>query len=343
MKISTPTLANNSFSIQQISSAGLNHLKSLVGQTTSIQITHTHGSQVGIQVGQHHAQAYSQLNLTANSQLQVQVTEQSGKIRLTVLPTSPAETNTQNWLRQLIPNQTPLNQTLNFLTQPQIFSILPHTLQNMINNLIDQLFRPAQLNAKKLQHAIAQSGQFLENHLKQNQGQLLSKDIKAQLFQVQHQLNITPQTQTNPSLGHALKLVNQSIQAIQLNQIQQTEQPDNLISQIYSEHQHQIQAVKLIFKQPKQDAQQDREVLIILELDENRKLEAKIRMTQDDGFKIWLHTPSQAFEKTLTEQLTILKDGFEQAGLALNLLEISRQPLVKNEKIQPSNLINIKV
>lgn len=333
--------------LSQVTPAALQHLKTLVGQTINITVTQVSQNNVTLQYGGQTLQAQSTLDLKPQSQLQVRVNESQGQIQLSVQPQAKPETLQQQLLRQVLPTQTPINQTLNFLTQPQNFQLLPTVIQGLLTSLIEQLLRPQHITGKKLQDSIAQSGQFLENQLKNNQTANISKDLKARLFQLQQQISQLSSQQRTPTLTQALTLVNQSIQAIQFNQLQQMDFEQGLLASITLQNHNRIDAIQLEFRKNSEQTNSNWEVVFKMNLQnpalDEQLLECKITMDDQEQFKIWFFSKASALRTQVENQFELLKEGFSQAGLALNLLQFSAQPLDATATSQSLGLIDIKV
>jgi hypothetical protein len=343
VKISPQHSSNYALNLSSISSTALKELKSLVGQSVTVNIGQVQRGSVELDLNGQKLQAQTNLDLKPNSRLQVQVNEINGQIRLTIQSPNKNETLQQALLRQNLPTQTPLNQTLNFLTQPQVFQLLPVAIQGMLNSLIEQLIRPAQLDGKKLQQAITQSGQFLESQIKNGQTQSLSKDIKAQLFQLQQQLTNAISSQKTPTLTQALTLVNQSIQAIQLSQLQQTTEVHSLFSQLSVNGEKRVESVQLEFKSNPQSEVENWEVMLSMSLKDHQVLEAKLAMDRNEQFQIWFFSDNVEIKQLVENRFELLKQSFKAAGLALNLLQFSVKPLVLSKTGQSLGLIDVKV
>lgn len=339
MKISN--LLPQQLILSQLSNTTLNHLRSQVGQTIQLNITQVNGSQVQFQHQGHNLSAQTDLKLNPNSQLTVKVTQTNSGIQLLVQgDNKPQQLQIQQQiLRTLLPNQQPLNQVLNQLIQPQNMQALPASVQSLLNNLLDQLMRPNQLRGQNLKEALLNSGQLLENHLKQGATKDLQKDIKAQLFHLQSQL-AAEATRNQPSIARALSQVKQAIQGIQLNQWSQLNEAHNLSALLNLNNEYLIEQVELIFHQPNKHSRHW-EVFFEAEVNEN-PLQGKIQMDEEDNFNILLHTPSENLEKSLKNNLKTLKKDFAESLMPITMLEFSNQPISKPVKRMQSGLINTK-
>lgn len=357
MKI-TPQLPLNSLQISQLSSNALQSLRGLVGQTVNLTVNDVRQNTVNLQLGNQSLQAQTNLDLKPQTQIQAKVTEQNGQLRLIVQaqPQVKTEVVSQNFLRTALPNQMPLNQTLTFLSQPQILQQLPPAIQNTITQLLEQILRPTLLDARRLEQAIRASGQFLENALKTRPGSDLSKDVKANLFKLQQQLQqqLSAKSSLNrtnapqPGLVQALTMVKQSVQAISLNQFQQLEQKDNLISSLAIESQQKVEPINLEIKRKNYQKQEFWEVVLQMGIsssaaEEVQSLECKISMSEAEEFKVWFYSENQELISKVSDKLDHLKKSFNNSGLALNLLEISSQPIVEKVKNRKHGLIDIKI
>lgn len=323
----------------------LNTLKSLAGQTLPIQILRISGDQVSFNLNGQTYQAQTQLELKANDRLSVNVHEHNGKIRLTLNATANNTDTIKTLYRQLLPAQTPIQQTLNFLNQPQVMQQLPAALQAQISLLIEQLLRPQPLlDGKRLQQALASSGMFLEKHLTQSATARLSQfDIKAQLFKLQQGLENLNRSQQTPTLTQALTLISQSINKISLTQLEQLDSLQQNLAIIPINDNNRVTAIQLEIRQKKMASASQWEVILSLSLKTEDDVLCKLSWIEDSFFNCLFYVEDTQLAEQIKPQLPELKRLFDDAGLALNMLRLSATKPQFSQNSKKVGLIDIKI
>lgn len=338
MKIQ-PTMPAALTGLTQLSGGQLGTLKALVGQTLPITITQTTAGQVNFQLNGQTYQAQTGLNLKPNDRLQVQVEQHQGQIRLTIQPQRNAPQETlQAHYRQLLPQQMSLQQTLQFLSQPQLLQQLPAAVQTQLNALIEQILRPQQpLDGKRVKQALLNSGLFFENKLTRPDPKL-NTDTKAQLFKLQHGL---AQNTSTPSLTQALTLIGQSLNKITLNQIQQIENPLQLQAELPLQHEDDITPLQLEIR--KQTHPNQWEAILYLSLHEEQGVICKITWVDERYFNGMFFIENADLRDTFQQALPELKTMFDDAGLPVKLLQTTPVKPTFSQNAQKIGLIDIKI
>ncbi len=323
----------------------LNSLKALVGQTVPIQVTHTRANQVSFNLNGQTYQAQTQLDLKPNDRLNVNVHEHNGKIRLSLTTASTSNDAIKTLYRQLLPTQTPIQQTLSFLTQPQVMQQLPAGLQAQISLLIEHLLRPQPtLDGKRLQLALANSGMFFEKNLTQAETARLSQsDIKAQLFKLQHGLENLTRSQTTATLTQALTLISQSINKISLTQLEQLENQQQNLAIIPVNDNNRITAIQLEIRQKQIYKRLQWEVILSLSLKKDDDVLCKLSWIEEDFFNCLFYVEDDELSFTIQQQLPELKCLFDDAGLALNMLQLSVTKPQFSQNSKKLGLIDVKI
>lgn len=323
----------------------LSQLKPLIGQTLNVQVIKVTPDQVSLNLGGQTVQAQTQLSLKPNDQLRVHVQEHQGQIRLQIQSTNQSADTSKAFLRQLLPQQVPIQQTLNLLSQPQLFQQLPPIIQSQISAILDQLLRPnSHLNAKNIKQALTNSGILLENKLssKSASSQTLQADLKGQLFKLQKNLqSLTPQS-NNPSITQALTLVNQSINKITLNQLHFLDNA-SILSNLPLQLPHQVGAITLEIRNKGGKEKTDWEVILQMTLQQVDDVICKLSLKNNDQIDCYFYTEYEQLANQIKSAFPSLREMFQQASLALNLLELSVTKPSFSPNTQQVGLIDIKV
>ena len=323
----------------------LNLLKPLIGQTLNVQVIKVSSDQVSLNMGGQTVQAQSQLNLKPNDQLRVNVQEHQGQIRLQIQSANNTSDNSKVYLRQLLPQQIPIQQTLNFLSQPQLLQQLPPIIQSQISAILDQLLKPnSHLTAKNLKQALTNSGILLENKLsaKNVSPQSTQGDLKGQLFKLQQGLQQLTTLSRNPSIIQALSLVNQSINKITLNQLHFLDNTA-LLSNLPIQLPHQVGAITLEIRNKIDPDQQHWEVILQMTLEEPDDVTCKLSLKNSHQLDCFFHTDVEILANRIQNAFPTLREMFNQVGLALNMLELSIAKPSFSPNTQQVGLIDIKV
>lgn len=323
----------------------LNQLKPLIGQTLNVQVIKVTQNQVSLNLGGQTVQAQTQLNLKPNDQLRVNVQEHQGQIRLQIQSTNHTADSSKVYLRQLLPQQTPIQQTLNFLSQPQLLQQLPPIIQSQISAILDQLLKPnSHLNAKNVKQALTNSGILLENKLssKSPPSQAVQTDLKGQLFKLQQSLQSLTAQSSNPSITQALTMVNQSINKITLNQLHLLDNT-SILSNLPLQLPHQVGAITLEIRNKTDKEKTHWEVILQMSLQEADDVTCKLSLKNNDQIDCFFHTEDASLARQIQSAFPILREMFNQASLALNLLELSISKPSFSTNTQQVGLIDIKI
>lgn len=336
---------SSSLKLNALAPTALNLLKPLIGQTVSVQVIKVTSDHVSLNLGGQTLQAQTQLNLKPNDQLRVNVQEHQGQIRLQIQPNNNAVDLSKTHLRQLLPQQSPIQQTLNFLSQPQLLQQLPPIIQGQISAILDQLLKPnSHFNAKNIQQALTNSGILLENKLssKNTSFQSTQSDLKGQLIKLQQSLQALTAQSNNPSITQALTLVNQSINKITLNQLHFLDNA-SILTNLPLQLPHQVGAITLEIRNKVDKEKSHWEVILQISVHETDDVTCKLSLKNDDQLDCYFHTEHQMLANQIQQAFPTLREMFNQAGLALNLLELSIVKPSFSPNTQQVGLIDIKV
>lgn len=342
VKIQGAALNSPQLQINLNNSSVISTLRGLVGQTINLQVVQAQPQQAEVRIAGQVVTAQTNLALTPGQQLQAKVGENQGQIRLNILPQAQTADVSKAFYRQLLPHNVSLQQTLNFLQQPQVLSQLPTVVQGQLSLLLDQLLRPQLLDAQRLKQALNQGGSFFENKVKQQQAGL-QQDIKAQLFKMQQQLANINSNQRSPSLAQALSLVHQSINKISLNQLNQLNQDTAALANLAIANHQYVDQLQLEIRKNQIQGAQVWEVIFNLSI-ENQDITCKLNWhSQQMEFNCWFFVADSTLSHAFSQQLPALREMFIQAGLALNLLELTANKPQFSANAKQLGLIDIKI
>ena len=342
VKIQGAALNSPQLQINLNNSSVISTLRGLVGQTINLQVVQAQPQQAEVRIAGQVVTAQTNLALTPGQQLQAKVGENQGQIRLNILPQAQTADVSKAFYRQLLPHNVSLQQTLNFLQQPQVLSQLPTVVQGQLSLLLDQLLRPQLLDAQRLKQALNQGGSFFENKVKQQQAGL-QQDIKAQLFKMQQQLANINSNQRSPSLAQALSLVHQSINKISLNQLNQLNQDTAALANLAIANHQYVDQLQLEIRKNQIKGAQVWEVIFNLSI-ENQDITCKLNWhSQQMEFNCWFFVADSTLSHAFSQQLPALREMFIQAGLALNLLELTANKPQFSANAKQLGLIDIKI
>lgn len=338
-----PTNLNLLSTIQATSAAPI---KLSLGQSLLINVTQIKDNQFQFNLGGQTFTANTKSPLTETGQIRVTVQQVSPNLIFAAASTKsapaaqqPQQQFIQNILRQLLPSQLPINQALQQLTQPALMQQLPPAIQAQLTSLFEQFFKPnAQLSAKELRTQIQNSGLFLENRLKQDP-KLVQHDLKAKLLQLNQQ--ISQHSQTNTTASKLSAILGQAINKITVQQINLYENPALFNLQLPLAADSQIQKIQIEFRKSQQSKSQQTEVIVDLTLDIG-EMSTKIVLDNDTlSAYIWANTPE--LEKMISQHLNNLRESFQQAGLSVKNLLLSKTKPESSAQTSQIGLIDLHI
>ncbi len=175
--------------------------------------------------------ARTELPLQTGQQLRLTVTQLQPQVTLSIQ--KPAPPPAELLSQRATPQQQPLQQALQNLTQMLQSPTTPKMSQQAIQQLLQNLPTLVQLiDPKQLKTQISKSGTFMENNLVNNRGGELKGDLKMQLLQMKSRILNQPDQQNQQKM---LKQVDALIARIETNQLK------SLQSQTQSQTQTQTQ------------------------------------------------------------------------------------------------------
>lgn len=341
--VQTPSTPQAIKTLSNLNALNSSALGLQVGQVVSLQVHAVRDQQVQFSLG-NQPQKYitnlpNGLQPQTNDKLSAQVQATHPELTLKILPnkTTTTENLSHQLLRQLLPNQQPLNQLLPLLIQNS--QALPTSLQAQITQLVDSLFKPQKgLQGKDLQQKILSSGLFLENQLsKADTKTNLKQDFKAQLLQLK--ANLT-QNEAQQSLNQT---VNKLLDKVTLQQVQAIQQGFLALDMPLSPN-TQLQQIQIDIRKSKQN-QSIWEVVLDISLiyqGQTSQLMTKIHFDQE-AFSIIFWSDNINFGTDLASKFDRLQEFFHVNQLTIKQLLMSAQPIRANENLQKVNLIDIRV
>ncbi len=317
-----------------------------VGQVVTAKIEQIQGKQVTFSIGNQTLVATSKSDIQESGIIQVRIKQLQPTIELAIVqpPKQNSSQQLQNTLqaalRQVIPNQTALPQAFQ---QISLLQGLPASLLGPVNQLLEQVSKTQiPLSGSALKEKMADSGLFLESRLKQADKQNLNNDIKSQLLSLQKQteaLNIrSPSSQISQLLGS----LSQAINRITLQQLQLYENPNITPLDLPYNHDKQNDQDYIEFRKHTQPDSPSWEVLIDLHLPTG-EMSAKLTLNQQSEFNCFIWCETEVLEQNISENITQLKNQFENQELQLHNLHIVKQKPTKTEKSTQVALIDIRI
>lgn len=364
----------NNLNLSQLQNLTERNLSSVlkVGQQLNVNIDKINGNQVLMKLGSLSLNATTQDSALKTGPAKVEVTQTQPQLMVTFVKTSATVANAatsnqkaietqllQTALRQLLPNQTSLNQTFQQLLQ---LPSLPSNLQAPLQLLLDQIKKTqAPSNGKNLKTDIENSGLFFESKVKNlpagKNTQTLQNDLKAQMSQLLRTAQSTePQ---NANIKQLSQTLIQAINRISYQQLSYFENPMHLQMEFIRERGKDTIEEQLHFKKNQRANQSSWQVWLQVDLPEGI-LQTKVVLNElsspDQNTEspvvspkrqlfctFWCENPEvlkkiQQNEKALIAQLLQLE--LENASV-----QLSQEPLEFNpdEQKQRVSLIDIKI
>ena len=338
-----PSNLPNQITLSQSQSATpLNRLFTL-GQILTANIQPINQNEARLTVGQHSFIAKTPVPVSDNGQIQVKVKQLTPELQLTIVKPgspeakAPQQQVIQNAYRQFIPSQMPLSQTFQ---QINLLQSLPPNVQLQLQTLANQLLKQENnLSGKSIKQKILDSGLFMEakirNNPSQNITQALKNDVKAQLLQLQSQVNTqasqASQSSAAGSLNKLSELLSQALSRITVQQVQLIENPNITPLIQLNESNQEYREDKVEIRRRAHEDKQEWEVYINLELelgefmsklvlDEENNLNCFIWCSSDD-----LKTEVEKFLNRLENNLALQSFNQVQVQLVPAKIETSKE------------------
>jgi len=321
-------------------------LKLSTGQTLSITVTKSEGSQVFFNLAGKAVSAYSQHTFAEGKQLDVKVAQTNPSVILQIQTpatnqsAAKAETAIQTAYRQLLPNQQPINQSILQLVQLTNSNLLPSAIQTQLSGLLDQLFKlNGQLNGKDLKAQLQASGLFFESRIAK-EGKPPANDFKGKLFQLLGAIQssksegLTPQSK----LGNILA---QTLNKVSIQQVQAIENPNILNVELPLQPNHWLDKIAVDIRKNAQVNPTLYEIIIDLTLVKG-SLSTKL-ILQNDAINVSIWADNTTLEKEVSAALPHLKTLFEEANIPLKNLFITKQKPENSPLAQKVALIDIRI
>ncbi len=302
-------------------------IKLTQGQTLHINITGIKGDQIQFNLGGQTFTANSKVPLSETGQIKVTVLQTQPSLLLGIPPEKTSSQQTQqtiqNTLRQLLPNQIPITQAMQQLTQPSVIQLLPPHIQAQLGSLLESYFKmTANTSAKDIKLQLNNSGLFFEAGIKKNQ-QPSAQDLKGKLLQINQQINNL--VQSNATANKLSAILGQAINKITLQQIQLFENPNLLSLQFPMQQESSIKQIQIDFRKNILTEKPLTEVFLNLNLSEG---EITYKLVLDgESLSIYIWTDIPSLEHQISKEMENLRQQLTDSGLPLKNLLLSQNKL----------------
>ncbi|UQB42979.1 hypothetical protein JX580_03555 [Thiomicrospira microaerophila] len=295
-------------------------LKSMVGQTVSLQVLQREDGGLKVSVAGQSFLAKTQLEVTPGQTLLARVTEHQGQIRLIVNQEGLPKLDDKAIYRQLLPNSTAVNQVLSTLMQPQMLAQLPASVQATVNQILNQLLRiDSRLTAEKFKQALEGSGVIFESSLRKKHSEV-NKDLKGQLFKLQQQIaDQAAGSRSTPSLAQALGLVGQAINQISLLQYNQLGLNDLFTSTIPMLSESRVEAIQIEIRHKPDREHEVWEVMFSLQIHDAPLV--CLLSYGEDLFECKFYIEDQDVMARIKQHQDLLEHYFAESGLKLRSIQ----------------------
>lgn len=344
-QLNTATTLTNATSVA--TGATNTTIRLVAGQILNIVITQTNSAQTNFNLGGQSFKATSPTSSALDTgNLLVQVKSTSPSLQLEILPskttsqnlTAQNQTLIQNTLKMLLPNQMPITQALQALSQPSFLQLLPPTLQAQLQNFFNQLLKPGKdLKTDFLKENMQNSGLFLENTLKKKADP--KEDLKAKFLQMQ---NLASQATLSESTIKLSSVLGQAINKITLQQMQLLEHPQSLYITPPIHPDSPIEAIDIEVHKPPSEKNQKYEVLLNIDLPQGT-IVAKLVLDNEDSLSAYIWGDTQNLEEQISEGLPTLQQRFAEAAIKTNLVLLSKVKPEAAQKAPQVTLIDIRI
>lgn len=337
----------NNLNLSQLQNLSEKNLSSMlkVGQTLNVNIEKVDGNQVQLRLGNVSLNAVTQDASLTPGKARVTITQTQPQLIVSLHKPAVADNQTasqqqiiQAALRQLLPNQASLSQTITQLTQ---IANLPAPLQAPLQQLLEQIQKPVQkISGKELKTAIENSGMFLESKLKQPSAKNLQHDLKAQMSQLLQQSQQS--SIQNASVKQLSQTLIQAVNRITQNQLQQLEPPWGLNIEIARETGQETVEERLEIQKPSYRSPNRWQVFVNLELPQG-KMMAKLTLSGESELFCALWSDSDELEQKMIAEQPRLQKALSELGLESIQLQISPTELKPENSRQKVSLIDIHI
>lgn len=309
-----------------------------------INVTQIKGAQAQFNLAGQTFQATTDGNLKDLGQLKVTVKQISPSLVLSITPdkaqNSSANTASQ-LLRQFLPNQLPVTQALQQISQPNNLQLLPPAIQAQVASLLDQLFKPGQrLTGQDLQKHIQNSGLFFESSLKKQQPN--KNDIKGKLLNLQQQVqNLASQQAASSKLS---AILGQAINKITTQQLQLFENPSLLSLQLPLFSEAMFKQIQIDVYQKEEQLQANLEVMLKFKLLEDKEMVSKLILNeQENTLSVFTWSNAPEITEKMQHFLPFLEQRLKNSYFNQVTLQITPLPPQKSQQNKQIALIDLLV
>ncbi len=345
-----PGHLNPSLTLNSLPSAKGNTLFN-VGQILTANIQPIKSDQVKLTIGNQSFIANTKQPITENGTVQIKVKQTSPEIQLSIIkneiPAGKGQANQaiiQAAYRQFMPSQAPLSQTFQ---QINLLQSLPPALQTPIQGLLNQIGKQdTSLDGKALKERFLNSGLFLESKLKSatetGDKPNLKNDVKAQLLQLQQQVNQSLSTTPSSALSKLSQLLNQALSRITVQQIQLYENPNITPLLLPMDKHPKVEEDHIEIHKRQNDNETSWEVYIDLSLPDGQ-FSSKLKLTESNQLSCYIWCETETLKNTIEQKVEHLKALLQRQDFErLNIQMIPYRP-TRDQQAVTVALIDIKV
>lgn len=256
---------------------------------------------------------------------------------------APARMAADQALREHLPQQHPVNQLMNLLSDPAVSQQISRSqplLQGILQLLLGRsLTTPQQPDSAQLRQQLQDSGTQLENRLARQDSSNLKQDTKALLLQLQSRLSNSAQTQSLPPATNQriTEMTQQAISRVLMNQLtslsQQTQEAEGdrtrvLVTDIPVLWQQRTENLQLRISQRQGSSEEEREnpalakwqVQLRFDMEGIPPMQANISMQAEDISVLFYG--NEEIKALVEPHLDSLKASLEDVGLQVDMLQV---------------------
>lgn len=352
MRLNMVSITNNLPTSVLINSKQVGNLDSLlkVGQVITANIQPIKADQVKLTIGNQTLLASTKQPINENGQIQLKVKQTTPDLQLAIVSNKPESSSKimqqsiQAIYRQFIPSQAPLSQTFQ---QISLLQSLPPSLNAPIQQLLSQVGKSVQqLDGAELKQKLINSGLFFESKLKggidKSAVSQLKNDLKAQVLQLQQQVNALQHQTPSTSLNKLAGLLNQALSRLTVQQVQLIENPNITPLELPLQMSNQVVENRIEIRKAQQDEQTVWEAYLDVALPLGQ-LSSKLKLVNNEQMHCFLWCETDTLQKEVQQKLETLQQLLNQDGLHQTSIQIVPQKPQKSKNSTQVTLIDITV
>jgi hypothetical protein len=306
-------------------------------------------------------QAQTTQALVSGQSLNLMVVQDGARLALKIVNQTPSSTLMNQALRQVLPQQIPLTETMMLLAHTVAQSstgsqLLPAQIYEMIKAFLDRSLTQRDLTrADGVKMAVRDSGLFLEALLASPAGHAgIENDLKTRLLRLRMQIRqalegLGEQSAQKGELLKLLKLSESALARMTMNQLSSLrESSESMIwyTEVPLQHQgsHEVVQFKFERNHPGEDeaAAATVTVTVRLNLMTLGPVEAKV-MVLPQTVRVTFRAENTQAVDLIRDNLDALSDDFSVHGLATGEFYVLQSTLEPFDKITPPGLVDERV